>query len=528
MQTTFRGMLGSVRFVRARQIRWTMAYWARAFGLLPNSGKWMERITFVYIYVISIALLTPTLLSLLNGLYVTETKVAPAARFQALNTTLPTIIAVASVLLIGLPWRAWMLRLTFGDMVYLAPSPFDRRVLVLWRFIEVCIFIGVIGFIPFTLLAPAFGSIEAAHVLPVIFRGITALALWFAPMLAVGWVISLQEYQHDGQSGVIRWLTRVAFAGAAVALFALGSELLLWPGRMVMAIASGDSTVWYGWFLLIGWAALGGFAVWRVGRGLSLTRAAERAETFARIQQLGFMIFVDRQLLGSIIAETRANQSRAVGTLPRATGIWTIAARAFIFYRRQYGQAVQLVAVGLAFGAGLLLFNPADPILTIFYAVILVVVVAPMMARVFRHDLDVPFITQFNLHPVTSQIVVAAILPALLVLIGVLPVLIAFWPLVPRGGLGLVPAVWVLSVFGHFEAIGKGGRPAARSIFTVIMGAAALLVLVWNVSQVGRDPLLAALSGAAIAGLLTFVLLFVAEIRRNGLNAAQMATPATK
>jgi hypothetical protein len=465
--------------------------------------------------------MTPTVLSLLNGLYVLERKAPPSAFIQAQTLILPTIIAIASLLLVVLPWRSWMLRLTFGDISYLTASPIDRTGLTIWRFIEVCIFVGLIGFIPFTILGAIHGSIDLIVVLPAILRGVTALAFWFTPMLAAGWVISLQEYIPHGPRPIIRFLTRAFIAVVVVVLFLNGSDVLLWPGRLVMLISQGDPTASLGWVLLLGWAALGTVAVGRVGSHISLTRAAAQGETFARLQQLGFMIFVDRQLLGSVLAETRAGQAPAVGTMPKTSGVMSIAGRQMIFYRRQYGQAITLIGIGLALGFGLLFWRIPDLILLVTSSTALILGLPTRLSQVFRQDLDVPFIAQFNVHPLTAQLVAATVVPTALMVAGALPVLIAFLPYALPYGFALLPLLWLMALFGHVEAVGRNGRPAARSIFTVILGVAALLFVQIGVFGSGTNPAAAILSGFVMTGAAALLLLMIAEIRRTGINATQ-------
>src|SRR5258706_3077902 len=122
-------MLRAIVALRWHQFLWVGTEWARAFGLVPSSGKWSERISFIYIYILSLGVLSPAILNTLAGIYAAEAKTDPALQIKILQTTIPAIVAVISVILIVMPWKAWMLRLTYGDMTYLAASPFDRVVL---------------------------------------------------------------------------------------------------------------------------------------------------------------------------------------------------------------------------------------------------------------------------------------------------------------------------------------------------------------------------------------------------------------
>ncbi len=517
-QTTLSGMLSSMLSLRLRQFRWTLAYWARAFGLLPKSGKWAERITFVYIYVLIIALMTPAAASLLNGLYVIESKTAPALQASTLFTTLPALIGFLSVLLVALPWKAWMLRLTYGDMTYLAPSPFDRRVLAVWRYVEVVFAIILIMLIPFTLLAPVFGSILAVDVIPAILRGALALGFLAAPMLALGWHLSLQEYTSQPPPVGIRWIARLSVIVAAGVLLVTRPEVLLWPGRLIVLLAKGEAT--WGWPLLIVYGVVGVGVVWITGRHLSMTRASAGSDVFARIQQLGFMVLMDRQLLVSIIGEARANESYAVGMLPHATGVLTLLARAALYYRRQFGQAIQLMLAGAVLGLGLVFWRPANLAIVIITIVLLVVQMPPWLSKVFRRDLGVPFISQFIPQPLTRRLLASSVVPCVLVLTGMLPVMIGLNAWLPPTAWGMVPAIWVLSLVGHVEVVGKRNMLSDRNLLTVLMGCLALFVVVWGAVNSGIGGVFGLFPGIAISMSVSFALLTIADMRYNGLAAA--------
>ncbi len=517
-QITLSGMLSSIVSLRWHQFRWTMAYWARAFGLLPASGKWGERITFVYIYVLIVALMVPAAASIINALYLLELKATPELQVATLYTTIPALIGVLSLFLIAFPWKAWMLRLTFGDITYLAASPFDRRVLALWRFIEVVFAIGLVCLIPLTLLAPvlANGSILAVEVLPAIGRGALALALWVTPMLALGWHLSLQEYVHNPPPVGVRWIARLSVIVAAGVLLVTNPAILLWPGRLIVLISLNQGL--FGWPLLIVYAMVGLAVIALTSRQLSMTRVAAGSDVFARIQQLGFMIVMDRQLLLSILGEARANESYAVGTLPHATGILTLVARTALFYRRQYGQAVQLIGTGIAFGLALIFWRPFNLPTVIVTVVLLVLLLPPSLARVFRSDLSVPFVMQFIPQPLTRRLLAASVVPFVLLLTGLLPVLIGFNRFMPDWAWGIAPVIWVLTLIGHVEIVGKRNSVSDRNLFSVILGSIAVFVIFWTATSTDVSGVFALFQGVVAAGSVSFALMLIAEARSTGLT----------
>lgn len=516
-QITLNGMLSSIASLRQKQIRWTAAYWLRAMGLMPASGKWTERITFVYIYVLVIGVMSPAIVGLLNGLYVLETKAAPDLTARTMYVTLPAIIAVLSVFLVAMPWRAWMLRLTFGDMTYLSPSPFDRRVLAVWRFIEVVIFITLITVFPFVLLAPLFGSILAADVIPVVIRGMAAMALWITPMLALGWHLSLQDYVTKPLPGGVRLIGRLAVIVAAGVLLVNNPDVLLWPGRVIVLLARGQAS--WAWLLFAVYAVAGVAVVWITARHLSLTRASSASEVFARIGELGYMVLLDRQLLVSILGSARTNESRAVGELAPITGVYTALARTALFYRRQYGQAIQLIGYGVLFGVLLVIWHPVNIAITISIVIVLALLLPPQLATVFRRDQAVPFISQFIRQPITRRLLVSSITPAALMIVGMLPVLLVFNAYLAPSSWAVAPVVWILALTGHVESVGKHGSLSERSLFTVLMSAAAVFVVFYAASSSGFEGVFALAGGIAITVSLSFVLVFIAEIRKGGMNA---------
>ena len=526
-QITLRGMLSSIVTLRLAQFRWTLAYWSRALGLLPASGKWQERITFAYIYLLIVALMTPTAVSLLNGLYVLESKSSPALVAIALQNSLPALIAVLSIALIVIPWRAWMLRMTFGDITYLAAAPFDRRLLAVWRYLEVVLFISIIGLIPMTLLAPALagGLLLAIDVLPAIGRGWLALLLWVMPMLALGWHISLQEYSKTPLPALTRWLGRFVILVAAGVVLYNNRDVLLWPGRLIVLLMRGDApAILIGWPLLIAFAAVGVIVVALESRGLSMTRAAVGADVLARIQGLGYMVLVDRQLLLSILGEKRASESYAAGVLPKATGLLAIPARTALFYRRQYGQTIQLFAVGLAMGIGLLAWRPDNFIVVVVTAVLLVALLPSQLAAVFRSDMGVPFISQFIPQPLRSRLLASSLVPALIMLAGMIPPLVSLNALMPDWAWGVLPIVWVLSLIGHTDQVGKGTLRSDRNIFSVILGSAALFFVLWSAITSGVGGPLALVQSVAVAGSVSLILLMIADIRHGGTNPQALNT----
>ncbi len=525
-EITLGGMLNSIVTLRLRQLRWTMAYWARAFGLLPSSGKWTERIAFVYIYLLIIGLMSPTLVSLLNGIYVLETKAVPAFRVSLIYQTIPIFVALISFSLIVLPWRAWMLRLTFGDITYLASSPFDRRILAIWRFVEMPLTFAALSLIPFAVLATFLtgGSIFASAVLPTIARAALAFLLWSVPMLALGWHLSLQEFLHAPPPGSVRVIGRLSVIVAALVLLVFAPEVLMWPGRLIVLLARGEAN--WGWPLLITYAVVGVIMVGLVARGLSMTRAGAGSEIFARIQQAGFMIFLDRQLLVSILGEARTNRSRAVGVLPNATGILTIPARTALYYRRQYGQAIQLALTGFFLGAIMMVWQPTanDALLIVATSVLLVIFLPANMARVFRADMAVPFVMQFARQPLRSRLLASSIVPCALVLVGMIPLVVSLNPLLPNWAWGVIPVVWVLTLAGHADIVSKGSGSAQRDFLAIIVGGAAVFSVLWFGVTSGGG-LFALFQGIIVAASATVGLLLFADVKHGGAGMAAMPPP---
>ncbi|MEP7287724.1 MAG: hypothetical protein ABI947_18375 [Chloroflexota bacterium] len=516
-QTRLRSMFGSIAALRLRQTRWTLSYWAWAFGLLPSSGKWGERISFVYIYLLAVGVMTPAILQLIGGLYLLEAQTAEALQVRILWITIPWIVAIIGVIFMVLPWKAWMLRLTFGDMTYLSPSPFDRRVLAVWRYLEMVGTIPLLVLLPLVLIAPMFGSIWARDVIPAVLRGALAIGLWSAPLLAMGWHLSIQDYVHKPPPVGVRWIARLSLIVIVGVLIVAAPDILLWPGRLIVLLAMGQLA--WGWLLLAAYALLSVIIIWVIARHLSLTRASAGSDVFARIQQLGVMVLVDRRLLLSILGEARANESRAVGTLPKTRGIPTIYARAALYYRRQFGQAIQLVLVGLALGFGMILWRPFNLVTVIITVVLLTMVLPPWLASIFRNDVSVPFISQFIPQPATQRILAASLVPCLLVMVGLLPVMLVLNGLLPGWAWGLAPIVWVMSLVGHVEAIGKRSALGDRSIVTVLLGSAAVFAVVWSATTSSTVGIEALLPGILIAATVSFVLVLFAEIRHTGIVA---------
>lgn len=508
-----RTMLRAIVALRWQQFRWMLGEVAWIFGLMPRSGKWTERISFFYIYLLIIGLATPTVVNILSGLYALEAKTAPGLQVVIIQRTLPMLMAIAGLLLVVMPWKAWLLRLTFGDISYLSPSPFDRRVLALWRYLEMVIVVPFVVALPLILTAPMFSSIWAADIIPAVLRGMLAVFLWAAPALALAWHISLQEYTRKPLPSWTQLAARAAVIAVAIALLISKPDILLWPGRLIMLAAMGQAS--WAWPLFLSSTIVGILLVWHSARYLSLTRASAESEVFARIQQLGLMVFLDRRLLLSILGEDRAKRSYAAGVLPPATGLATVVARALLHYRRRRGQAFQLILTGLGLGVFLIFWRPLNIVVVVATAFFLAWLIPSWMASLFRQDQAVPFISQMIPQSVIQRLLVSSILPTILVLIGMIPILLVFGWLMPDWAWGFVPLIWILSLLGHVDSVGQGSAVADRNIFAIAIDTVAVFAVIWNATTASAPGVAALGPSIAISAALSFALVFLADFRHN-------------
>src|SRR5258708_9851286 len=369
--------------------------------------------------------------------------------------------------------------------------------------------------LPFVILiAPMFGSIWATDVIPAILRGVVAVGLWGAVALALGWHLSLQQYARDPLTPGIELIARLGVIVAAIVVAVISPDILLWPGRLLVLLAM-DRTGW-AWPLLVGFALVGVVVVLRAAQHLSLTRASAASEVFARIQQLGLMILLTRQLLFSILSEARSRESRAVGTLPPAQGLAVIMARAALHYRRHTGEAIQLVIAGMLLGLSLIMWRPINLTVLIFSALLMALVLPSWMAHLFRQDMSVPFIAQFMPQPLMQRLLVSSVVPAVLVLLGMIPIVFTFGGLMPDWAWGIVPVVWVMSLLGHVDAVGRGSALGRNNVFGVLISGVAILAVLWSGTTSGQAGIFALGPGILAAAGVSFALLTFAEIRHNG------------
>lgn len=507
-------MLRGAIVLRWHQFAWMVSEWAWLFGLKPATGKWTERISFVYIYILVVGLMTPTVVQIIGNLYAAEARTAPGLQLIILRQTIPWIIAVLTVVLVALPWKAWLLRLTFGDITYLSPSPFDRRILTLWRYLEMAAFVPLFALPFIIIIAPMFGSVWFTDVVPAILRAAVAVGLWGTTALALAWHLSLQQYHRDPLTPGAELIARLSVLVAAIVVAVTRPDLLLWPGRLLVLLAM-DQASW-GWPLLIAFAFVGIIVVGRAAQHLSLTRASAASDVFARIQQLGLMILLNRQLLFSILSEARSRETRAVGTLPPAQGLAVILARAALHYRRNMGQALQLAIGGMALGLSLLIWRPINLTVLIFSALLLALVLPSWMAHLFRQDMSVPFVAQFMPQPLMQRLLVSSIVPAILVLMGMIPIMLTFGSAMPDWAWGIVPVVWVMSLLGHVDAVGRGAALGKNNVFGVLLSGIAILAVLWTATTSGLSGIFAFGPGVIAAAGVSFALLTFAEIRHNG------------
>ena len=206
------------------------------------------------------------------------------------------------------------------------------------------------------------------------------------------------------------------------------------------------------------------------------------------------------------------------------TGLLAIPARTALFYRRQYGQTIQLFAVGLAMGIGLMAWRPDNFIVVVVTAVLLVALLPSQLAAVFRSDMGVPFISQFIPQPLRSRLLASSLVPALIMLAGMIPPLVSLNALMPDWAWGVLPIVWVLSLIGHTDQVGKGTLRSDRNIFSVILGSAALFFVLWSAITSGVGGPLALVQSVAVAGSVSLILLMIADIRHGGTNPQALNT----
>lgn len=517
-ETRFSSMLRGMVALRWNQFRWSFSEWAWLVGLKPSSGKWSERVSFIYIYALIIALMTPGFVNTLGSLYAAEAQTSWATQVNIIRNIIPSVIAVIGLLLVVVPWNSWTLRLTFGDITYLSPSPFDRRLLAVWRYVEMLLLVPLLIALPLILVVPMFGSIWARDVIPTVIRGIVGIGLWGAPLLALGWHISLRKYTQAPRSREIELITRLGIIGIAGVIALTNPEVLLWPGRFLVLVAL-DKIPW-AWAFLIATLLMGAVIVWRAGRHLSLTRVSAASELSARIQNLGVMIVMDRRLLFSVLSQAHVNEGLAVGTLAPTRGLATVVARAALYYRRRSGRAIQIAFVGLIMSMVVIVWHPASIILIGLTAILLTLLIPPWLAHPFQQDQGVPFISQLIPQPLRGRVLVASIVPALLLLAGMLPVLLVFGNWMPNWVWGIVPLAWVMSLFGHVEAIGRGSAVGKRDIFSLLFGSLVVCMVIWSAMSSGATGFLA-LGPGIITGIgITVLLVTYASIRHSGFSGA--------
>src|SRR5579871_3214602 len=93
----FSAMLRGAIALRWHQFAWMVSEWAWLFGLRPATGKWTERVSFLYIYVLVIGLMTPSIVQIIGNLYAAEGRTDPGLQLIILRQTMPWIIAVCTV-----------------------------------------------------------------------------------------------------------------------------------------------------------------------------------------------------------------------------------------------------------------------------------------------------------------------------------------------------------------------------------------------------------------------------------------------
>jgi len=157
-------------------------------------------------------------------------------------------------------------------------------------------------------------------------------------------------------------------------------------------------------------------------------------------------------------------------------------------------------------------------------AVLLVALLPSQLAAVFRSDMGVPFISQFIPQPLRSRLLASSLVPALIMLAGMIPPLVSLNALMPDWAWGVLPIVWVLSLIGHTDQVGKGTLRSDRNIFSVILGSAALFFVLWSAITSGVGGPLALVQSVAVAGSVSLILLMIADIRHGGTNPQALNT----
>jgi hypothetical protein len=154
----------------------------------------------------------------------------------------------------------------------------------------------------------------------------------------------------------------------------------------------------------------------------------------------------------------------------------------------------------------------------IIASILLALLMPPWLANLFRSDQAVPFMVQFVPQPLIRRLLVSSIVPVILVLVGMLPILLMLGVWLPEWSWGVVPVVWILSLVGHVEAVGRGSTTGQRNLFSVLVSSAAIFVVIWSATTNSASGIIALGPGIVTAIGVSLALLVYADYRHHGFN----------
>lgn len=406
----------TVGWLRWRQFRDDAVYWLRVLGYQPGDKALSQQFYVIYLLIFGL-IWVAAMFAYFGDMAARLADTLTPAALPDVFTGLSWAIAIGQAYVIGAALRSTPLKLTFPDMAYLAASPVNRAAPALLGLARLLLTRCAVLLPPLLLIALFVLRIVREPLTPA--DGLRVLgfgAVLIAITWGLAWALGLPRL-IDARLNRLRglWLLPALIVPLAV----LVPEIGLISGRL-LELAILDQLplgVYVGAIALA--AVVIGLAV-RLGGAINMTQAVDESLVYARIQALGTLAWTQPQVQAKIRLQTLGGGRRAFLKLPTAQGYAALLTRSALSYVRHPLALIAVLAWGFVLTtAAIAIVTGAQPF-QVWLAWMLAVGLLPPagLFRVYRSDVEEPFLRQFLPVDGLELLVADAALPFFALLIG--------------------------------------------------------------------------------------------------------------
>lgn len=482
----------TVGWLRWRQFRDDAVYWLRVLGYQPNDKTLSQQFYVIYLAIFGL-IWAAAMFAYFGEMAGRLAEAATPAALPDVFRVLAWGVLIAQVYVVVTAMRTTPLKLTFADIAYLAASPVNRAapaLLNLLRLLGVRMAVLIVPLLLFAIfvtrtLRDPLTVADGGRI--VLFAGSLIAITW-----GLAWAVGLPRL-IDPHIRRLRglWLLPVLAIPLAIVI----PDVLLLPGR-ALELAILDQLPLIGYIVALVLAVGVVAAAVRLGAFVNMTQAADESVMFARIQALGTLAWTQPQVQARIRLQSMGGGRRAFLRLPTGRGFNALIGRAALSYIRHPGALIAAAVWGFAVTLAAMLIVSGSLPFQVWIGWILFVGLIPPggLLRVFRSDVEEPFLRQFLIVDGLQLLLADALLPFTALLVGS-GIALAFSPLPETALVYAVTAVplaaalitllgaWSLTqrrvlqsrLFGSLFAFGAAAG-AGMALGSPLVAAAVLLV----------------------------------------------------